>query len=261
MRGAVVAKVVGDKRGAAHDLAAVVVLAVEGTERVDLGTLDAVLAHLVCVVEDEGAHGVAVGGTACGVAHRVDAELERLAREAQALEEGHEHDDDLGVERGVGGAENLGTHLVELAQAPLLRTLATKHRASVPGLHRSAALRHEVVLHGGAHEARGALGAQCQTLARLEAGLGATREKVLEEGARDHAEHLLANDVGGLADAVDEGVQLLEGRRLDHVKAVRAKHLARNVLHALPSAHVSADEVFGSLNLLRHVRLLRADDS
>lgn len=87
-------------------------------------------------------------------------------------------------------------------------------------------------------------------------GLGARLKKVAEQRAGDYAEHLLANHVGGLADAMDEGVHLLDGRRLDHVEAVGAKQLARHVLHVLPGAHVAAVEVLGSLNLLSHPGLL-----
>ena len=82
--------------------------------------------------------------------------------------------------------------------------------------------------------------------------LAAALQQVAKERAGDHAEHLLADHVRGLADAVDEGVHLLDGRRLDHVKAVRAKEVARHVLHALPGAHVAAKEVLGALNLLSH---------
>ena len=142
---------------------------------------------------------------------------------------------------------------MELAQATLLGALAAKHCLGVPKLGGSRALRDEVVLDGGADHARGALGTHGHALARLQAGLGALLEEVAEQRAGDDAEHLLADDVGGLADAVDEGVDLLDGGGLDHVEAVRAKQLARHVLHVLPGAHVAAVEVLGSLNLLSHV--------
>ena len=53
-----------------------------------------------------------------------------------------------------------------------------------------------------------------------------------------------------------ERVYLLDCWRLDHVEAVRAKEVARHVLHVLPRAHVSTEEVLGSLNPLCHVVLL-----
>ena len=252
MLGAVVAQVVVDQRGFGHDLVAVRVLAVEGAQRVDLGALEAVPAHLVLVVEDELANLLAVGGAAGTVAHRVDVELELGGIEAEPLEVLHEHDDALGVGRGVGSAQPLDTHLVELAQATLLGALSAKHCLGVPELGRRAALRDEIVLDGGADHARGALGTHGHALARLQAGLGALLEEVAEQRAGDHAEHLLANDIGRLTDAMDEGVDLLDGGGLDHIEAVRAKQLARHVLHVLPRAHVSAVQILGSLNLLSH---------
>ena len=231
---------------------AVLVLAVEGAQRVDLGALEAVLAHLVGVVEDEGADLLAIGRAAGRVAHGVDREAQVLGLEAEALVELHQHDDALGVRRGIGGAEPLDADLVELAQAALLRALAAEHRRGVPELGGSRALRHEVVLDDGAHDAGRALGAHGHALLGLEAVLVASLEEVLEEGTRDNTEHLLAHDVGRLADAVDEGVDLLDGRRLDHVEAVGPEQLARDVLHVLPGAHVAAVQVLGTLDPLCH---------
>ena len=183
------------ERRVPHDLAAVVVLAVERAQRVDLGALAALVAHLVGVVEDELAHLLAIGRPACGVAHAVDGQVQVLGRDAQALVEVHEDDDALGVGRRVGRAQPLDAHLVELAQTPLLRALAAKHRLGVPELDRRAALRHEVVLDRGAHHARRALRAHGQALLGLEPLLAARLEDALEQRTREHAEHLLAHHV------------------------------------------------------------------
>ena len=112
---AVVAEVVGHERGIPHDLAVAVDLAVEGAQRVQVGALAAVLAHLVGVVEDELADLLAIGGTALAVAHRVDAQGQALLGQAQALVELHQHDDRLGIGCRVLGAQPLDAHLVELA--------------------------------------------------------------------------------------------------------------------------------------------------
>ena len=125
------------------------------------------------MVQDELAHGRAVGGATLGITHRVDAQLEPLGREAQTLVELHQHDDALGIGRGVGGAQPFDAHLVELAQATLLRTLAAEHRPGVPELGGSPALRDEVVLHRSAHHAGRALGAHGHALLCLEAALAA----------------------------------------------------------------------------------------
>ena len=140
MLAAIVAQVVAHKRGTLHDLATVFVFAVEGAQRVDLGALAALIAHLVGMVEDELADGLAIRGAALRVAHGVDEQAELGEVEAQALVKAHEHDDALGIGGGVGSAQPLDAHLVELAQAALLRALAAEHRLRVPRLERSGAL-------------------------------------------------------------------------------------------------------------------------
>ena len=250
MLAALVAQVVTHQRSFGHDLAAVVVLAVEGTQRVKLGALAALVAHLVGVIENELLDLLAIGWTALGVAHRVNEQTKLGMIEAQALVELHEHNDALGVCRRIGSAEPLDTHLVELAQAALLGALAAEHGLGIVGLKRRGALRHQVVLHDGAHHAGRALGAKRQALLGLELGVGALGKDALQVGTAKHAEHLLAHDVSRLTDAVDKHVHLLDRGRLDGFKAKRLEHAGRNLLHLLPGAHLGADKVAGSLRLL-----------
>ena len=250
MLAALVAQVVAHQRGVGHDLAAVVVLAVEGAQRIELGALAALVAHLVGVIEDELLDLLAVSRTALGVAHRVNEQTKLGKIEAQALVELHEHDDALGVGSRIGSAEPLDAHLVELTQATLLGTLATEHGLGIVGLKRRGALRHQVVLHDGTHHTGRALGAKRQALLGLKLGVGTLGKDALQIGAAEHAEHLLAHDVGRLADTVDKHVHLLDCGRLDGLKAKRLEHTGRNLLHLLPGAHLGADKVAGSLRLL-----------
>ena len=247
---ALVAQVVAHQRGVGHDLAAVVVLAVEGAQRVELGALAALIAHLVGVIEDKLLDLLAVSRTALRIAHRVNKQAKLGKVEAQALVELHEHDDALGVCRRIGSAEPLDAHLMELAQAALLGTLAAEHGLGVVGLKRRGALGHQVVLHDGAHHTGCALGTKGQALLGLELGIGALGKDALQVGAAKHAEHLLAHDVGRLADAVDKDVHLLDRGRLDGFKTKRLEHAGSDLLHLLPSAHLGADKVAGSLRLL-----------
>ena len=136
------------------------------------------------------------------------------------------------------------------ASAAASRALAAEHGLGIIGLEGRGALGHQVVLNDGAHHAGRALGAQGQALLGLELGIGALGEDALEVGAGEHAEHLLAHDVGRLADAVDEDVDLLDGGRLDGLEAERLEHAGRDLLHLLPGAHLRADQVLGSLCLL-----------
>ena len=250
MLAALVAQVVAHQRRFGHNLAAMVVLAIEGAQRVELGALTALVAHLIGVIENKLLDLLAVRRTALGVTHRVDEQTKLGQIEAQALVELHEHDDALGVGGRIGSAEPLDAHLVELTQATLLGTLATEHGLGVIGLKRRGALGHQVVLHDGAHHAGRALGAKCQALLRLELGVGALGKDALQVGAAEHAEHLLAHDVGRLADTVDKHVNQLDRGRLDGLKAKRLEHAGRNLLHLLPGAHLGADKVAGSLRLL-----------
>ena len=256
MLGAIVAEVVLGKRCVTHDLAAVVVLAVEAAQRVDLRALEAVLAHLISVVKNELTDLLAIGGTARRITHRVDGELQAREVEAKSLVVLHEHDDALGVRCRIRGAQPLDAHLVELAQTALLGSLATEHGLGVPKLCGRGTLGHHVVLHGSAHHAGRPLGTHGQALLGLEPRLRTLLEQVLEERTGDHTEHLLAHDIRGLTNAVDKGVYLLDCGSLDHVKAVCTKEVTRHILHVLPGAHVAAKEVLGSLNPLCHVMLL-----
>ena len=250
MLSALIAQVVAHQRCVGHDLAAVVVLAVEGTQRVKLGALAALVAHLVCVIEDKLLNLLAVSRTALGVTHRVDEQTKLGKIEAQALVKLHEHDDALGVCRRIGSAEPLDAHLVELAQTTLLGTLAAEHGLGIVGLKRRGALRYQVVLHDGAHHTGRALGAKRQALLGLELGIGTLGKDALKVGAAKHAEHLLANDVGRLANTVDKHVHLLDRGRLDGLKAKRLEYAGSDLLHLLPGAHLGADKVAGSLRLL-----------
>ena len=139
---------------------------------------------------------------------------------------------------------------MELAQTTLLGTLATEHGLGVVGLKRRGALGHQVVLHDGAHHAGRALGTKRQALLGLKLGVGALSKDALQVGAAKDAEHLLAHNVGRLADTVDKDVHLLDRGRLDGLKAKRLEYAGRNLLHLLPSAHLGADKVAGSLRLL-----------
>ena len=223
-------------------------------QRVELRALAALVAHLILMVEDELAHGLAICGAARRVAHGVDQQAKLGEVESETLVETHEHDDALGVGCGVGRAQPLDADLVELAQTPLLGTLAAEHRLGVPRLERSGTLRHQVVLHHGADNTRGSLGSQGETLLGLELRIGALREDALEISAGKDAEHLLTDHVGGLADAMHEHVELLDRRGLDGLEPKRPEHLGRDLLHLLPSAHIAPNEVLGALcSLCLHV--------
>ncbi len=144
---------------------------------------------------------------------------------------------------------------MELAQAPLLRALAAKHCLGVICLKRSCTLRYQVVLYHRAHHTSCALGAQRQTLLGLELGVGTLLKHARKVGTREHAEHLFANHVGRLTNAMHKHINLLDGRSLDGRKTVRLKNLGSHLLHALPGTHLAPNQVFGTLCLLcLHVR-------
>ena len=124
------------------------------------------------------------------------------AGQAEPRVEVREQVDQLGVDRGVVGADRLRADLAVLAVAARLRRLVAEHRAGVPELHRLRQLVHAVLEIGAAHGRR-ALRAQRQRAA------AAVLERV----------HLLAHDVGGLADRAHEQVGVLEDRGVDLAEA------------------------------------------
>ena len=241
---AVVAQAVRDLRGALHDLGAAGVLAVEGAQRVDLGAAHALLAHMIGMGVHVLAHGLAVLRAALLAAHGVHQQARGVQGDADGGVEAHEHDDALGVDAGVLRAQALDAHLVEHALTALLRALRAEHRAGVHELGRSRALRHQVMLHHGAHHARGALGAQAQTAFRLD---GAAVDDALEVLAGDGGEHLLGHHVGCLADAAHEQVGLLEQRRFDGLIAVTGEDAERGVAEMRPELRLIGQKIARSL--------------
>ncbi len=128
--------------------------------------------------------------------------------------------------RRVLGAERLGADLPELAVAAGLRALVAEEAREVPELDRLAALVH-AMLDVRAADGRGALGAQRQR----------APGDVLER------EHLLAHDVGRLADAAREQLGRLERRRLDPLVSCALEQracagLERRALLRLLAEHV-----------------------
>jgi hypothetical protein len=147
------------------------------------------------VLEEVGAELLDIRCPARRVTHRVEEQREPL--EAEGAVEAVGERDHLDVDTGIVDAQRLDADLPVLAVAALLRTLVAKVRREVPHLPR----RRRVVLHEGAHDRRGPLGAQREPATAL----------VLE------LVHLLAHDVGRLADAL-EHLEVLEDRRHDEIE-------------------------------------------
>ena len=121
--------------------------------------------------------------------------------------------DRLGVGERRVGADRLGAELVELAVAARLRALVAEERPEVGELHRLRQLLH-AVLDVGAADRRRALGPQGEAAPAL----------VLE------GEHLLADDVGGVADAALEQLGVLEAGRGDRLVAGAGEDRRRGAL-------------------------------
>ena len=106
----------------------------------------------------------------------------------------------------LGGADDLGVELVELAEAALLRPLVAEGRAVRRDLERRILL--PALAQIGAADAGGELGPQRD---RFPA---AVLERV----------HFLRDDVGGLADRPREHRGLLDRRHLDALEPVEPAH-------------------------------------
>jgi len=128
MRGAFRAQVVGDARGVGRELLALGDLAVEHPQRVGELAAHAVLAQLFLVhALQELPQDVEEHGPAFGAAQGV--ELHRELGEPQGREVLAQHEENFGVESGLGGAHRLHVDLVELAHAALLRPFIAEHGA------------------------------------------------------------------------------------------------------------------------------------
>ena len=195
MLGVLAVELVEQPRRARHHLARARVIRVEGAQRVELDPGDDVLGQPRRVVAQVLLQLVAV---AQPVQRHPEARDPQPRLHAGGLEDLGEQQDRLRVDRRVVGADRLGADLPELAEAALLRTLATEEAREVPELRRLRQLVHAVLQVGTADRGR-ALGAQRDAL-----GI-----RVVERV------HLLLHDVGRLADAAGEQLGRLERRRLD----------------------------------------------
>jgi hypothetical protein len=144
----------------------------------------------------------------------------------RAVDDLGEQQDQLGVEARVVGAERLGVDLRELPEAPGLRRLVPKERPGGPDLHGLRQLVHPVLDVGAADRGRG-FGPERQRATGL----------VLER------EHLLLDDVGGLADATRKQLGVLEHGRLERLVPGATEHLIRGRQQAQPPAGVGGLDV------------------
>ena len=101
---------------------------------------------------------------------------------AQRLPETRTHQDQLGIDIGIGDTKNFHAKLVELTVSALLRALVPEHRAHVP--ESPDLVVQDAVFDAGAHATRGTFRAQREHIAI----------PVLE------GIHFLFNDVGHFAD-------------------------------------------------------------
>ena len=171
------------------------------------------------------------------VAHGV--QPQRHLAQAQPREEVVCQRDHLDVEVGVGRAERLHAQLVVLAVATVLRVLVPERGRHVPRLPR----RHGVVLHVGAGDGGGSLGAQRHQLAVA----------VLEDV------HLLAHDLARLADAAQEHAGVLEDRR-DRQPVAGALDQRREAGdRSLPPGRLGPEDVVHALRCLHLVGGRRND--
>jgi len=146
--------------------------------------------------------------------------------DAQDLPQPRQHHDQFGIDVRPGKADRLDVDLMELAVAPALRPLVAEQRPHRP--QPSRRLVGEVVLHDRAHHPGGEFRPQRELLAV---------EPVLE------GVHLLLDDVGDLADALDEQLGGLDDRRADLLVAVAAQPVGYPRLEPLPQRRVRRQQI------------------
>jgi len=128
MFGAFRAQMVGDARRVGRELLALGHLAVEHAQRVGELAAHAVLAELLLVhALEEFPQGVEIGGPAGWAAQRI--EFDGQVGQPQRREVLAQHEQQLGVQQGIGRAHGFDVDLVELAHAALLRPFVAEHGA------------------------------------------------------------------------------------------------------------------------------------
>ena len=236
MRGAVGAVVIQNLGRFGGVLPARGNLAVQHAQRVGHHAAAAILAQGGLIQLGEPlAQRLAVGGTACGTAQRI--ELEAQILEAQRFEEAHGHRDQFGVRVGFGRPEAFAVDLVELPHTPLLGTLVAEHGSDGEQLGHGVAAPAAFDIR--AHDPGGRFGAQGQGTA-LAVGEGI---------------HFLLDHVGFRPDAPAEQFRPLEDRSAQFGKAVTGKGFPRYSFHMGESVAVrrkQIGEAFDRGNVIAH---------
>ncbi len=157
----------------------------------------------------------------------------------EALTEGHQQKNQLGIHQRRGHPEDLGVDLIKLPVAPLLGPLAAKHGADgVELAHRVLGVKP--VLDVGAHHRGGRLRTQGQQVA-LAVGEGV---------------HLFFDDVGVFADAAGEQFGFLHDGNADLGKTEFFKKGGGRFLDVLPELHLAGQNVLETSDKLDHVKIL-----
>ena len=236
-------EVVGDLRESVDEVLILGSLGVEDAKGVGFGAAAIVFAQLVF----DGRKGLAQGGyvaraVGCG-ADGVD--LEAPAFDAEFVEQGGEHLEDLGVADGAfgaarGGSDDLCADLPELAIPSALRALAAELRADVEELLQVAGVA-ELVLDVGADDAGGVFGAKGEGLCLLALGAGAVFPGV----------HFFRDDVGLFADAAGEEFGGFDEGGADFAESIAREEGARDRFDAVPKLGLGRQEVAGPTNCLQ----------
>ena len=190
-------------------------LAVENAERIAVQPVAAGGAKRVYVLFEVSDKRLAEARTAIAAAHRIDMQADgsQPQRRKHPVSERYR----LGVRRGQGRSEQLGSELEKLTGASRLGLFVTEKVCNVIQLqrHRSGA---QSVFDNAAGDARRAL----------------RTERKRSSVAVGKGVHLLLNDVRGVADAAVEQLGLLKGGEAYLPEPVIAAYAAYNALDILP---------------------------
>ncbi len=224
MLDACVAERLADLRRRLEQLPCRRVLDVEDAQRARGGLFPCVGVQRVLVLGEPGAQLLEVGGPALAAADRV--QLQPVLLDPEPVQERVVELDDLGVDRGVVGADPLDRELPVLAVAAAARPPVPVHRADRVELLRLR-LPVEAVLDVRPADRRSALGAERQR------PVGAVGEGV----------HLLLDDVGADARRAREELGVLEDGRLDAPVAVERAETLHLADDALPQRLLRREDV------------------
>src|SRR6476660_9336388 len=217
--------------------------AVEDAQRICDRAALAIGIHSVFYWSERLAEGLVVSAAIRGTADGI--ELKGPASDAEPVKQRRQHFENFRISRRrftARGcrADDLGSDLIELAIASLLRALAAELRSDVVELVQSAL--GEIVLDVCADDAGRVFGAEGERLPLVALGAALILPGV----------HFLGNNVCLFADSAREQLRIFKNGRADFMEVMGAKNVTRRGLDEVPERRIRRQQISRSSNGFDH---------